>query len=173
MLLETRQTKAEMVDLADGFCRKAHDLEALFEALCSLSPKQQRQQYAGYVLLEVHRRCPDLLTARLTDLLSLLDGKQVMHESIPRQVFSVLQDRDLPEELAGEVFAKAVDYFLNLYQPIAARARALQTCANVAAQYSGLWPEVLELAREVKPHDPPGLRSIGARVASMARKKLS
>lgn len=172
LTFRNRLSKAQWLDFAGQFCRKEQDIQVLFDALFSLSPKQVEQQYAGYVLLHVHRMCPDLLSPKLTELLTLLDKGARIHHSIPRQVFSVLQDRPLPEDIAGEVFAKAVDHFLDMKQPIAARARALETCENVASQYDGLWPEVYELANSIQPQDSAGMRSIGGRILRRAMKEL-
>lgn len=172
LTFDTRLSKAQWLEFADQFCRKEQDIQILFDALFSLSPKQVKQQHAGYVLLHVHRKCPDLLSPKLPALLTLLTDDPKTHPSIPRQVYSVLQDRPLPEALAGEVFAKAVDHFLAHSQAIAVRARALETCANVAAQYEGLWPEVYELAISVQPEDSAGMRSIGSRVARQALREM-
>ncbi len=169
---DTRLSKAQWLELTGQFCRKERDIQDLFDALFSLSPKQVKQQYAGYVLLHVHRTCPSLLSPKLPELLTLLDKGARIHSSIPRQLFSILQDRDVPEELAGEVFAKAVDHFLDLKNAIAIRARALECCQNVASQYEGLWPEVYELANSIQPQDSAGMRSIGGRILRRAMKEL-
>lgn len=172
LTFDTRLSKAQWLELTDQFCRKERDIQDLFDALFSLSPKQVKQQYAGYVLLHVHRKCPSLLSPKLPELVQLLDEGTRAHSSIPRQVYSVLQDRPLNEELAGEVFAKAVNHFLDMNQAIAIRARALETCANIASQYDGLWSEVYELAMSIQPQDSAGMRSIGGRIAKQARKAL-
>ena len=169
---DTRLTKAQWLELTGQFCRKERDIQDLYDALFSLSPKQIKQQYAGYVLLHVHRTCPSLLTPKLPELVGLLDADAKTHSSIPRQVYSILQDRPLPEELAGEVFAKAVDHFLDMRQAIAVRARALECCENVASQFEGLWPEVYELANSIQPQDSAGMRSIGGRISRRALKEL-
>ncbi len=170
---DTRLSKAQWVELTGQFCRKERDIQDLYDALFlhSRNPKEVKQQYAGYVLLHVHRTCPSLLSPKLPELVNLLDADD-NHSSIPRQVFSVLQDRPLPEALAGEVFAKAVDHFLDMKQAIAVRARALECCENVASQYDGLWPEVYELANSIQPQDSAGMRSIGGRILRRALKEL-
>lgn len=172
MTFGTRLSKAQWLDYAGQFCRKEQDIQVLFDALFSLTPKQVGQQYAGYVLLHVHRMCPGVLSPKLKELVSLLADDPKIHHSIRRQVYSVLQDRPLPEEIAGEVFAKAVDHFLDHNMAIAVRARALSTCANVAIQYDGLWSEVYELATSVQSEDSWGMQSIGARTARQAMKEL-
>jgi len=173
LTFETRLSKPQWLELTGEFCRKERNIQDLYDALFSLSPKQVKQQYAGYVLLHVHRTCPNLLSPKLPKLLTLLDKGAIIHSSIPRQLFSVLQDRALPEELAGEVFAKAVDHFLDMKQAIAVRARALECCENVASQYDGLWPEVYELANSIQPQDSAGMRSIGGRILRRAIKELA
>jgi len=172
LTFETRLSKPQWLELAGQFCRKERDIQELYDAIFSLSPKQVKQQYAGYVLLHVHRTCPALLTPKLPELLTLLDNGARIHTSIPRQLFSILQDRPLSEEIAGEVFAKAVDHFLDMKQQIAVRARALECCENVASQYDGLWPEVYELANSIQPQDSAGMRSIGGRILRRAMKEM-
>ena len=161
---ESCRSSHDLEALADRCCRKSIDIEVLLDALFRLSPKHRVQQYAAYTLLKVHRRCPDMLDphlSRLVNLLRLPSGER--HVAIPRQVFAVLQDREIPEELAGEVFAKAVDTFLEKREPIAARARALDCCVNVAGQYEGLWEEVRELALSIDELESAGMQSVKRR----------
>jgi len=76
---DTRLTKAQWLELTGQFCRKERDIQDLYDALFSLSPKQVKQQYAGYVLLHVHRTCPSLLTPKLPELVGLLDSYKIDH----------------------------------------------------------------------------------------------
>ena len=148
------------------------DLE---ESLFSITPKQREQQYAGYILLHLHRDHPALVTPLLPKLIELLDEahKQTRHISIPRQVFSVFQDRAVPEELAGLLFERAVGFFLDTSEPIAGRARALEAAANVASQHDGLWEEIAELTTLVGPEESAGVKSIAKRMGQLAAKKLA
>lgn len=162
---------------AQDICAGAISLGELLDALrapFSDAPDPdaiKRQQYAGYVMLQVHRACPALLQAILDDLIDLLDHPQRNHASMPRQVFSIFQEENLEEDRAGHVFAKAVGYFLVPSNPIAVRARALDCAANIARQYPGLWPEVELLAANVSDEESPGMRSIRKRIL-FRKKKL-
>ncbi len=164
-------SKEEWQEVANAICTGNLPLQDLLGALHSTSPQQRQQQVAGYVLLQLARTCPASLDEHLQTLLELLDlPASAQHSSLPRQVFSVLQDRDLDEDLAGHVFAKAVDYFLDQQQAIAVRARALDVCANVATQYLGLWEEVTQLAQSIRPEEGAGMQSIRRRVLAQAAK---
>ena len=165
-LFATRLSADGYRELALAFCRKAYPIEALLKGLQTRSEGQVEQQRAGFLLLHVHRTCPRLLDGHLALLVDLLDGPEeaTHHASYPRQAFSVLQDRPLAEAIAGRVFAKAVDYYLDRSLDVAVRVRALDAARNVATQYPGLWPEVRELAQLVGEEDRPGLRSLAGRI---------
>ncbi len=175
------RNKGDWAAAATACCRDGRALATLLEALTHPSTvpetsaaERHLQQRAGFVLLHVHRRCPKVLDAHLAPLLDLLDDEGLLagaafaktHASVPRQVFSVFQDRALKEELAGQVFAKAVDYFLSARQAIAVRARALDCAANVARQYPDLWPEVRTLAESIDTRSSAGLLSTRRRLLS-------
>ena len=165
--------------LAAQVCADAGSLLELLDALEGIplrdarggQPTQRTQQLAGYVLLHVHRKCPEVLTPHLDRLHNLLlnTDQRPQHASIPRQLYSVFQDRAVPERLAGTLYARALDDFLARGQAVGIRARALQTCANIAAQYDGLWTELAAVAAEVSSLEPPGILSISRRVAKQAK----
>lgn len=158
---------------ATQFCRRSVPVELIFEAM--LAPLHQRlasdlevrrQQRASYVLLHVYRRCPQLLPQQGMVLLPLLERSAFAktHPSVPRQLFSIWQSEKFSEDDAGQVFAKAVDFFLDSTKAVAVRARALDCAANVARQYPGLWPEVQVLAESIEEEESVGLRSVGRRI---------
>lgn len=171
--------KSDWQVAAREVCRGERSLEPLRRSLLDpahglKAPQALRvQQRAGYLLLHVHWRCPERLDELLPELLGLVEpGGPRTHASIARQVFSVFQDRPLPECLAGRCFAAAVATFADRGAPTAARARALDAAANVARQFAGLWPELAALAADVPPDEPPGVRSIAGRVALEAARNL-
>lgn len=161
--------KSDWQVAAREVCRGERSVGALREALLARSSRPRTQQRAGYLLLHVHWRCPERLDDLLPDLLGLVGpGVPPAHPSLARQVFSVFQDRDIPEDLAGALLDAALATFLDRGAPTAARARGLDAAANVARQYAGLWGEVGAAARGIAADESPGVRSIAQRVAAEA-----
>ena len=172
--------KSDWQVAAREVCRGRRSLSPLAQALVDVArerPSRERlrlQQRAGYLLLHVHWRCPERLAPLLPALLALVEpGASPAHVSIPRQVFSVFQDREVPEPLAGRLFTAAVATFLRRASPTAARARALEAAANVAQQYPGLWGELSAVADGVAPDERPGVLSVSRRVVDEARRRLA
>ncbi len=169
--------KSDWQRCAERFCRKALPIQVLLNAFvygldertredAPMAQRARTQQLASYVLLQVYRVDPGAVHAAIEVFVLQLCGELGLnlHPSIDRQILTICQHAPIPERLAAKLFDRASAIWADLQQPIANRARALETLANLADQYPGLGTEVVQYA-DLAAEDPsPDIISIRRRV---------
>ena len=82
-------------------------------------------------------------------LKKLIDGlSHAKHDAVIRNTLRIFQDMDIPEDLQGDLYDKAIEFFIDLKQPAAIRIFSMSVMANIASPFPELQKEVLELINE-------------------------
>lgn len=103
-------------------------------------------QRAAWPLGIIGEQKPHLLIPYLPKMLDNL--KTNPKDAVIRNTVRTFQFVDIPEELEGKVYDVCMDYLIDLKQPIAIRAFAMTTLANIAEKHEALQEELLEVIKE-------------------------
>ncbi|MCU0359709.1 MAG: HEAT repeat domain-containing protein [Bacteroidia bacterium] len=116
------------------------------------------QQRAAWPLGYLAEGNPRLIEPHLNQLIHMLE-KQDNHPAVARCILRIFQEYDMPDTYHGELIDLCFRFILNPSTPIAIRAYAITTAANIAAPYPELKREMLLVLNELSQEDQrPALR---------------
>jgi hypothetical protein len=121
-----------------------------FKSLMDLFLKSEYRitQRAAWPLSNIARENPLLIGSYLSRLIDLL-GKPGHHAAVSRNILRILQDYKVPENHAAKLFDICLALMRNETSPVAVRAFAISTAANIASRYEGLDQEIRPILEEL------------------------
>lgn len=99
---------------------------------------------------------PELISKHYPQIIAKLK-KPDQHHAIYRNIFRFLEEIDIPKKHCATVYDLAVKYITSATQPVAVRAFALTTAANVCRTYPELGSELRVIIEQMKEETSPAL----------------
>lgn len=118
-------------------------------------------QRGAYVLTGLHDDNPIHLIPFIEDLSQAIQPKS--HQAIPRAIYRLFSDIDLPEEIEGEIFEVGSKTFMSKKTAVAIKAHIMKILTNIALKYPELKDEVIFMIKEQLPGSSAGYRSTAKR----------
>jgi len=118
-------------------------------------------QRGAYVLTGLHDDNPNHLTPFIEDLWQAIQTKS--HQAIPRAIYRLFSDIDLPEEIEGEIFEVGSKTFMSKKTAVAIKAHIMKILTNIASKYPELKDEVIFMIKEQLPGSSAGYRTTAKR----------
>lgn len=128
------------------------------------------RQRAIWPLGEIACENPKMVLPHLEKLINTLDEPN-LHPAIPRNVLRFCQQMEVPEKYHGKLVDKCFQYIHTTTLPIAIRAFAITTCANVCKHYPELKNELMLVLDELKKYPQPAALTVRIRDAHKALDK--
>lgn len=140
-----RQTMAIVKFIGTDAARCAELMELFFAGNYRLT---QRAAWPMNYCAEHH---PELILPYLPRLLDCLE-REDLHVAVRRNVMRLLQYIEIPKQLTGRVYARAIDLIDDAIQPAAVRAFALTVAARIAKTEPDLLNELQLVVRKHLPY---------------------
>lgn len=133
-----------IVNYVDGDKKRFKELITLF-----FEDESRLAQRAAWPLSYLVIEHPKLLTPYFERFLKKLEDPKV-HPAIPRNIFRVLQEIEIPEKYQGILIDKTFKIIMNETETAAVRAFAITVAAKISKGYPELQAELLILLKELR-----------------------
>ncbi|MEZ5017303.1 MAG: hypothetical protein R2800_09650 [Flavipsychrobacter sp.] len=104
-------------------------------------------QWAAFVISRVADKHHDLLTPHLDSMVARMKEPN-LHVAVKRNVLRILQDRQIPEHLHGDIMNLCFDSLANVQEPIAVRVFSMTVLDNLSKQYPEIKQELHAIIEE-------------------------
>lgn len=159
-LLSSENSKAMATRVRDIVVDDTSRMDELMELFFSIDLREC--QRASWPLGMIADRDTAILRPYLQRMITNLDN--AVHAAVIRNTFRTFQAIDFPEEIEGEIYEKAFQFFADIDQAIAIRVFAMTVCSNIALKYPELKGEIISVIQEHYPHGSAGFRSRAKRI---------
>jgi hypothetical protein len=155
-------SKANALQIAGWIGTDSLRLNALMQLF--LGDEYRVVQRAAHILGIIGERQPEMLQPHLPEMLQRMqEGGQPV--AVKRNVVRLLQYRDIPEALHGEVMNICFELLADVQETVAVRAFSMTVLAKLATIYPDLKQELRVLIEDGLANNPsPGFKSRGAKV---------
>jgi len=153
MAVHSKQQAVTIVEfIGDDPKRFAELMKLFFEGEYRLT---QRAAWPMSYCVELH---PELIRSYLPKLLDCLQRND-QHDAVRRNVLRLLQYIEIPNRIAGKVYAHCIDFLDDAYQPVAVRVFAMTVAAQIAKSEPDLLNELRLIVRKHLPHSTAAFRA--------------
>lgn len=106
---------------------------------------------------------PDYAQKHLRSFLKMLDSTE-RHPAIYRNIFRLLQNFPLPQNLKAQVFDLSIRYIVNASYPAAIRAFAMSAAFNAGKVYPELLSELKTVVQSLNQEESPAVKNRAGKI---------
>ncbi len=152
MAVHSKQQAVAIVEFIGDDPKRFAELMKLFFA-----GDYRLTQCAAWPMSYCVEQHPELIRPYLSKLIGCLE-RDDQHDAVRRNVLRLLQYIEIPNRLAGKVYAHCIDFIDDPDQPIAVRAFAMTVAARIAKSEPDLLNELRLIVSKHLPHSTAAFR---------------
>ena len=152
MAVHSKQQAVAIVEFIGDDPKRFAELMKLFFA-----GEYRLTQCAAWPMSYCVEQHPELIRPYLSKLIGCLE-RDDQHDAVRRNVLRLLQYIEIPNRLAGKVYAHCIDFIDDPDQPIAVRAFAMTVAARIAKSEPDLLNELRLIVSKHLPHSTAAFR---------------